>query len=155
MIRFNKNNVIFNFRVAGIVIEDNYVLLHKKESDDFWSIPGGRAELMEKTEDTIIREYKEEIDADISVLRQVWLTEDFFTYKNEDYHEIGFYYLVKLLDDKLKNKNITYEGIEGKEKLIYKWFDINEIYKESIYPVFLKKALSNIPLGIEKIIIKK
>lgn len=155
MIKFNDNGKIFNFRVAGIVIEDAYVLLHRKESDDFWSIPGGRAELMEKTEDTIVREYKEEINVDISVIRQLWLTEDFFTYKNEDYHEIGFYYLVKMLGNDFKDKDKIYEGIEGGKKLIYKWFEIKNIHKEIIYPVFLKEGLCNIPNTIEKIVIEK
>ncbi|WP_066869152.1 NUDIX hydrolase [Clostridium mediterraneense] len=152
MINFSENGVIFNLRVAGIIIEDGYIFLERKEKDDFWSIPGGRVEFMEKTEDTIIREYKEEIDADIKVLRQLWIAEDFFKYENNQYHEIGFYYLVELLSKQFRDKEREYIGKEGKEDLIYKWFKLSEIEKTNIYPVFLKTGLKNIPKNIEKII---
>ena len=152
MIRFTENGVVFNMRTAGIIIEDGYVFLERKISDDFWSIPGGRTEFMEKTEKTVIREYKEEINAQIQVLRQVWITEDFFVYEDSQYHEVGFYYLVELLTESLKVKDIDHIGKEGKENLIYRWFKLDELHNIPIYPLFLKEGLKNIPSRLTKVV---
>jgi len=38
---------IFNFRAAGIILDGDWVLLHRAEIDDFWAPPGGRVELGE------------------------------------------------------------------------------------------------------------
>jgi ADP-ribose pyrophosphatase YjhB (NUDIX family) len=47
MITFSKSDRRFNFRVAGIAIDDDYVLLYRAERDSFWTFPGGRAEINE------------------------------------------------------------------------------------------------------------
>ena len=154
MIKFEENDIIFNLRTAGIIIEDGYIFLERKESDDFWSIPGGRTEFLEETEDTVIREYKEEIGADVKPIRQVYLTEDFFIYQQKQYHEIGFYYLTKMLSREFLEKEKTYIGKEGKENLIYRWFTLDRLKDIKIYPKFLEKELLNIPNEIKKIIQK-
>ncbi|WP_297522536.1 NUDIX domain-containing protein [uncultured Clostridium sp.] len=154
MIKFEENGVVFNLRTAGIIIEDGYVFLERKESDDFWSIPGGRTEFMEETYDTVIREYKEELNAIVKPIRQVYLTEDFFVYEKSQYHEIGFYYLTELVSREFADKNKTYIGKEGREDLIYKWFNLELINNIKVYPKFLEEGLLNIPDKIEKIIQK-
>ena len=154
MIKFEENGVVFNLRTAGIIIEDGYVFLERKESDDFWSIPGGRTEFLEETEDTVIREYKEEIGADVRPIRQVYLTEDFFVYQQKQYHEIGFYYLTKMLSSEFLEKEKIYIGKEGRENLIYRWFSLDRLKDIKIYPKFLEKELLSIPNEIKKIIQK-
>lgn len=62
MITFERDHNKFNFRVAGIAIHNNRILLHTTEKDDFWNLPGGRVEFNESTDQTIIREIKEELD---------------------------------------------------------------------------------------------
>ena len=47
MITFEEGEVGFNYRVVGIAVNGNQVLLHRAENDDFWSLPGGRVELLE------------------------------------------------------------------------------------------------------------
>ncbi|MGL4450201.1 MAG: NUDIX hydrolase [Sarcina sp.] len=154
MIKFEENGVVFNLRTAGIIIENGYVFLERKESDDFWSIPGGRTEFMEETTTTVVREYEEEIGAKVKPIRQVYLTEDFFVYREKQYHEVGFYYLTQLLSEEFSKKEKTYIGKEGKEDLIYRWFRLENLKNIKIYPKFLEEGLLNIPNEIEKIIQK-
>ena len=47
MITYLEGGRRFNLRVAGVAIHKEQVLLHRAESDDFWALPGGRAEMME------------------------------------------------------------------------------------------------------------
>lgn len=51
MITFNRGGECFNFRIAGIAIDNNHVLLHRAAGDAFWTCSGGRAEIEETTSD--------------------------------------------------------------------------------------------------------
>ncbi len=48
MITFEKDGYVFVYRVAGVAIYDNRVLVHRIVIDDFWSLPGGRCEFLAK-----------------------------------------------------------------------------------------------------------
>jgi hypothetical protein len=43
MIRFDQGNRRFNYRVAGVAVHHNSVLLHRVNSDPFWTLPGGQS----------------------------------------------------------------------------------------------------------------
>ena len=64
----NINN-LFNIRVAGILIENNEILLVKQKLSDKrnWSLPGGKLERGETIQQGIIREMKEETGLDTEV----------------------------------------------------------------------------------------
>lgn len=152
MINFKgKEGIIFNFRAVAVIIDEDYVLLYKSEKDDFWSLPGGRVEFGEQTEETVVRELREEIDVEAKIIRQIWYVEDFYDYNGEKYHEIGVYYLTDI-EDKMKDKEKEYIGCEGDKKLTYKWFKLINLEKIEIFPVFLKSRLNNTPKNIEKLV---
>ena len=67
MISFDQGNNRFNYRVVGVVIHKNSVLLHQGEGDSFWIFPGGRAELGESAEQTLRREMKEELGIEVEI----------------------------------------------------------------------------------------
>ncbi len=69
MITFTREGVRFNHRVAGIAIDDGRVLLHQFEGEDFWALPGGRAELLEPATETLRREMREELAIEVDVIR--------------------------------------------------------------------------------------
>lgn len=56
MIRFEAGDNCFNYRVVGVAAYNGSVLLQQGEGEDFWIIPGGRAELGEPAELTLRRE---------------------------------------------------------------------------------------------------
>jgi 8-oxo-dGTP pyrophosphatase MutT (NUDIX family) len=62
----------FNYRVAGVLLRGNKVLLHKEEKDLYWYLPGGRCELLEPSPDTLVREFMEEANATVTVKRLLW-----------------------------------------------------------------------------------
>lgn len=47
MITFDADAGRFNCRVVGVALHERHVLIHRSETDDFGTLPGGRAELME------------------------------------------------------------------------------------------------------------
>jgi len=165
MITFGKEGHIFSYRVAGVAINDNRVLVHRSVIDDFWSLPGGRCEFLEISKDALIREMKEEIGVEIKIIRPLYFVENFFYFEGSNYHELSIFYLMEFPpESKLVFENDTFVGKEhelgfendkhyGKElDLIFKWVDINEIESLRLYPLFLRKSLKNIKPFPEHII---
>lgn len=62
MISYVEDGKKFNYRVGAIIKKDNKILLHRLSKFDFWLLPGGRVEMLENTENAIVRELEEEIN---------------------------------------------------------------------------------------------
>ena len=133
-----------NYRVVGVCIHDEHVLLHREEKDDFWVMPGGRPHLFESSRDALMREMDEEIATRVEVLRLLWVTENFFTYAGDPIHEIAFYFLMALPDDSpFREVGTDFTGKEGDVALRFHWFRVDEIEGVRLLPAFLRTALSS------------
>lgn len=148
---FKTDEGVFNYRVAGIWIQDNHVLLHKNVNDNHWALPGGRVNMMETSKLAVIREFQEELGVDIEVDRFLWSTENFFTFHASHFHEIGFYYLIKAVVD-YEISPTPFTGLEG-ENLIYQWFPVAELEDILLYPGFLKSGIMHLPNETEHVVI--
>jgi 8-oxo-dGTP pyrophosphatase MutT (NUDIX family) len=151
---FYMETAVFNYRVAAIMIVDNHVLIHKQVKDEHWALPGGRVELLEDSQTSIVREVKEELGIDVKVDRLLWFTENFFDYNNKNYHEIGLYYKVSPTDGRFSMQSEAFFGEEG-DRLIYQWVPISELENIMLYPEFIKKSLTDLPESPKHLIIKK
>jgi len=155
MIRFDKDNIRFNYRVVGAAFRDNCVLLHHATGDDFWSFPGGRAEFGEEATETLKREMREEIDADVEVIRLLWFVENFFNYAGMNYHEIALYFLMRLPEThKFMVDSGPFLGQEEQVELTFQWFpnDSDVLAKLPLFPKFLPTKLQNLPEAPEHIV---
>ena len=54
-ILFDVDGVLFSYRVGGVLIKDNKILLTKGGDD--YSLPGGHSQIGETSQETIIREF--------------------------------------------------------------------------------------------------
>lgn len=149
----------FNYRVAGILIHNNKLLIMKDENSPYYYIPGGRVRMHETSESAIIREIKEEVQIEIKVNRLLWVVENLFIEEQsgDRFHEIGLYYLLDIKDEsifKKGNEFITNEN--GQHDLMFTWVELEKIKDLYIYPLFLKERIMNLPDYVEHIIeIKK
>ncbi|WP_112181083.1 MULTISPECIES: NUDIX hydrolase [Paraliobacillus] len=150
---FFLKNAVFNYRVAGVMIEDDHVLIHKQVKEKHWALPGGRVKVLEDSQTSIKREIKEELGFDVSVDNLLWITENFFAYNNQNYHEIGLYYRISSAAFSSSFTKEEFYGEEG-ERLIYKWTPISEIDGINLYPEFLKDGLKEIPSTPKHLILK-
>lgn len=145
MISFERNNSKFNFRVAGIVINNERILLHTTLKDDFWNLPGGRVEFHESTDVALAREIKEKLNIDVRIDRLLFVNEDFFEYDNMKYHELGFYYLISFPeDDEILERNDEFSGVEDGGRLIFRWFTFEELEELEVYPEILRTDIRTI-----------
>jgi ADP-ribose pyrophosphatase YjhB (NUDIX family) len=138
---------------VGIILNGANVLLHRAERETFWSLPGGRVELLENARATIQREMLEELDVDAKVERLVWVVENFFEHDKKSYHEVAFFFLLRLPE--MSSLLRTTDDIKGKEpgrRLIFRWFPIDQVERLPLYPTFLRTALWALPPTTEYLV---
>lgn len=147
----------FKFRVNGILMHNDEVLVVKMENNPFYCLPGGHVQMGEDSENAVIREIKEETGYDTHINKLISTTENFFVRKNgKKIHELGFYYLLNL-DDKEKIKNKEYEMKEDNEENInlhFKWIPIKELENINFRPQELKDKIGNKDIDFQHLIIK-
>ncbi|ACT94051.1 NUDIX hydrolase [Dyadobacter fermentans] len=143
MISLRIDGALFNYRVAGVAVLNDKVLLHKTPSDNFWTLPGGRCELFEFSKDTLQREMQEETGLAAEAGEMLWVSENFFLYNGDKYHEIGFYFEMQIRD--LPHQD-DFLGAEGQDELLFHWHDVADLHSIRVYPEFLADALTQNPL---------
>lgn len=83
----------------------------------------------------------------------ITITENFFTRENkEKIHELSFYYLLNIENEKDINYN-EYETIEDNMKMQLKWFSINEFKNVEFKPKELKEKIESKNMNFEHLII--
>lgn len=142
MINFLLEKGKFNYRIAGILMRDEKVLFHKEQHDEHWSLPGGRAEMLEDSKETLIREFQEELNCEVEVQNLQFVVENFFVHNQLDYHELGFIYHVHLKDGDIPNHQFTV--VEEGVTYFFKWFTLEELENLAIKPGFLRTAITPI-----------
>lgn len=120
------DDVFFNYRVAGLIVCENKVLLHKFVKDDFWNLPGGRVKAGERSSDALKRELEEEIGFKVRDLKINHIAENFFGFNDKRFHELLIVYKITLNDQDEITKQEEFRSIENNE-IIYHWFDKDEV----------------------------
>ncbi len=141
---FERDGKKFNFRAVAVLINSNRILLHKINSNPYWSLPGGRVELSESARDAVCREMKEELHIDCSIIRPLWVMENFFDSFGFCFHEIAFYFLMTVPSD-LLTRGDSFEEYDGSSKLNFRWHAIDSLDEVELYPEFLRKSVKNLP----------
>ena len=146
MIRLQAAAGSFNYRIVGVAVRGDEVLLHRAVTDDFWALPGGRAELLEPAETTLRREMREELGLEVRVERLLWVVENFFTFQGTDHHELALYFLIGLPPDSLPaTARQPFRGDEEGLELIFEWHPRATLDRVRLYPTFLREALRSLP----------
>jgi 8-oxo-dGTP pyrophosphatase MutT (NUDIX family) len=143
----DRDQALFNYRVAGAAIHNGHILLDRNSRNSYWVLPGGHPEMMEPMTDALYREVKEEIGEDVQIDRLVWILENFF-HKGKDIHELSFYFLMHIQpDSRLLRSYGPFYGEEHGHQLIFQWFPLNEevLTNLPLYPGYLAQALLNLP----------
>lgn len=141
----------FNYRVAGILIDQGRVLLHHPRHSH-WALPGGHIEFLEESAGTLRREIKEELGVTVSVNRLHWVCEHTFCREQQVIHELAFYYELSLpAGHSLFSATGEIPSLEG-DDLSFAWVPLTELDQLELYPAFLKTRLTSLPAQIEHLV---
>ena len=153
-ILFKTDDWVFSYRVAGICVQNGKVLLQKPTNDNAHAFPGGHVEFGETNEETLIREFKEEIGANIQVGELKWVAEAFFPWggSGKPCHQICLYYLVEILNPEIPKTGMfmATEHIEGRNfELEYHWVPIENVGNLEVYPTETPALLRQLHEGVQ------
>lgn len=144
-IQFKIDDIIFNCRAVAIIICDDKILFQKRKQDEFWALPGGKIRVGEMSKETITRELKEELGlVSFNVSDVATVSEYFFEFDKDKYHQFIFGHKVSVLNNEWILKKEEFAGIEEQENLEFRWFELNELETAPIKPDFLKEQLDNL-----------
>jgi len=107
--------------VGGLIVEAGKVLLllrRKSPEAGFWSLPGGRVEFMERVEDALVRELKEELGIEASVESLVCVTNHIV--QTENAHWVSPVYVVRVMSGIPQN-------CEPEKTAAVEWFALSEL----------------------------
>lgn len=158
-ILFKTENGVFSYRVAGICVRDGRVLLQTTTGEDrSFAFPGGHVSFGEANAQTLMREFREEIGAEISVGELKWVAEVFFPWGEKPCHQICLYYMVEIL-----NPEIPAEGcFPGKEQmegrnfdLEFRWVPLEKAAELDLYPTDCRKLLATLDAGVQHFVYKE
>jgi ADP-ribose pyrophosphatase YjhB (NUDIX family) len=147
MITFKTADIRFTYRVGGILIHREHILCQAADREDYWFLPGGRAELGEPARTTLFREMQEELGVDVKVERLLYIIENFFTNTDSSKHEVGLYFLMTAPADSYLYRSLeTFTHVdEVGNHLRFDWLPIARLDEFPLYPSVLQKALREIP----------
>lgn len=146
-ITFKSGEVRFNYRVGGVLIRQEHVLCQTASSENFFFLPGGRAELGESASISLLREMQEELGVLMKIERLLYVVENFFTEPNDTWHELGFYFLMTAPADSYLSQSLEtfWRDDELGNHLRFDWLPIAQLDTFQLYPPLLQKALQEIP----------
>lgn len=151
-----KKQSSFKYRVAGVLLDGDRVLVHKCLQDSYWSLPGGKIHCGETSSEALQREIREEIGILIQPSRLLWVSENIYRQTGVIIHEIAFYYLVENsggMNNLIKTDH--FDGIETGKELFFQWWNIDDLSQLELYPQFLKQKLKHLPEVVEHLVYRE
>lgn len=158
-ILFKTDEAVFSYRVAGICVRDGKVLLQTTTGEDrSFAFPGGHVAFGETNAQTLIREFKEEIGADISVGDLKWVAEIFFPWGNRPCHQICLYYMVDIQNPEIPQDGsfLAKEHLEGRNfDLEFHWVPLEQVGEPAVYPVNAGALLGKLGDGVQHFVYRE
>lgn len=125
----------FNVRVYGLLINaENQVLISDEQSGGrtFSKFPGGGVEIGEGIIDALKREFMEECNAEIEVVRHLYTTDFYEQSSFNDSQILSIYYLVK----EIKPLQLTYKTVvfDFDENTLqsFRWISLKDLSPDDV-----------------------
>lgn len=133
----------FKYRVAGIIVDNNRVLVTKAKKFNGYVFPGGHVELKENSKEAVIRELKEELQANFKIEKLLCVHENLYKAVDEKTaSEIVFYYVLSSLEKLPKEEFSITENDKGVvKKHEYCWIYIGELLNKNVNPKDVSKLI--------------
>jgi 8-oxo-dGTP pyrophosphatase MutT (NUDIX family) len=115
------------------------------KSETFYRPLGGEVEFGERSSQTVIREFREEINSDITNLKYLGTLENIFTFEGEPGHEIVFVYQGDFVDPSIYEKATVIGNEDDGEQFKAMWKPLDDFRygNAPLYPDGLLELLTD------------
>ncbi|MEG0977019.1 MAG: NUDIX domain-containing protein [Bacilli bacterium] len=146
-IKVDTNEIKFKYRVNGVLIVNDKLLVVQIMDNGFFCLPGGHVMIGENSKIAIKREMNEEVGVVIKDSFLFLINETMFTRKDGiKVQELSFFYKIELnnLDNLDLSDHIKYENDEGSlKKLDFRWIPLNNLININFKPNIIIDKLIN------------
>jgi len=154
MLSFDTPKGQFNYRVAGVIMRGDEVLLQTIGDACYWCLPGGRVDFGEAGEEAVRREILEEMGLEPRIERLLWVVENLYVHNGTAYHEPSLYYLLSLpegcaaMQARSPWKTAEVDGTP----LLFEWHSVHALKGLNLVPSFLRRELGRLPATVQYIL---
>ena len=141
-----------SLRAAGILIKNGKVLLQAPKDSEEYAFPGGHIEFGEQSADTLCREWKEELCADITVGKLQWIEENFWIWNGEEQHTVCLTYSITLDDESQIPLEGSFSSKEQDSDVWFHWIPLDEVQNLTVYPTDAADLLTRLNKGVRRLI---
>lgn len=134
---YEQNNIVFNYRVAIVIRNNNKILIQKDNRCNYYILPGGRCKLGESSIDAAIREFKEETGINTKSTKSLGMIENFFTsnFNGKKYHEILIIHELEFINtNDYKSDYINNVEDDKNEFINFEWINVEDLYNIDLKP---------------------
>ena len=135
----------FKVRAAALIVRDGRVLLNSTKFSSAWMLPGGTGEFGESVEETLRRELREELRAEATVGRLLWMVEHFFDLEGRRWHQLLWIHEAALPDSCDVVRADTWESPHEGGVDRFRWARAAELRSLRVLPGFLADAVGELP----------
>ena len=151
MIMSSDGEITFMYRVGGVAIHNERLLVEHNVRHGFCFVPGGRVEYGENAVEALAREFREELGEDVKVGRLFLSADNMFELDGKRYQEIVPYFLMELdAESGLYDREGVFEGDEPGSA--FQWIHLQEIDGANLFPPFLRARVRSVPETPEHIV---
>ncbi|MFC4409083.1 NUDIX hydrolase [Chungangia koreensis] len=130
--RPRANTLGILFKGGKVLLEEN-VARHSKGYGTYYRPIGGTIELGERSQQALVREFQEELQVEVSVLKSLGCLENIYKVKGRIGHEITLLYTVEFVDSSLYEKE-SFIMTEGNKITTAKWMDVRDLIEKVVFP---------------------
>lgn len=140
-IKYNKDNFFFIYRVSALIFnkDKTKILLFYGDDMDYYMLPGGKVQQLEKSKDAIKREIFEELGFKDLEFNLVGISEEIVKDEENDIQQLTLTYKAIYKDEIYEE---TFKSIES-DWINFKWVDIKELNNYKIHPSNVKNMIKN------------
>lgn len=144
MLSFDTDAGHFHVRAIAVCRTNDCVLIHQTPGHAMWSLPGGRVDIGESSQEALVREMHEELQSRAHIQRLLATLELVDTdFKGCIFHEIGFYYAVELLD--ITWQSTIFRGPEQSNPADFWWCPLSQLPNVPLVPAAIKRIILHAP----------
>jgi ADP-ribose pyrophosphatase YjhB (NUDIX family) len=136
----------FKVRASAVIIHDGRLLLNAIQGrEPVWFLPGGTGEFGETAAETLRRELREELGADVTPGRLLWVVEHFFHLNGRRWHQLAWIHEAVLPDgcDALRRETWEADGTHSRD--VFRWTPLAELASLRVLPGFVPQSLRDLP----------
>jgi ADP-ribose pyrophosphatase YjhB (NUDIX family) len=149
IIKWNRGiNMRPRANTLGILLKNGKVLLeenvarHSKGYGPYYRPIGGTIELGERSVDALVREFEEELQVEVKVLKSLGCLENIYKVRGQTGHEITLLYTVEFTDPSLYEQE-SFVMTEGSKVTTAKWVEVSDLAGKVVFPDGLVELLEN------------